>query len=184
MEHVIRAIRADEWEKARELRLAALRDPVASVAFLETYESAVARDDSFWQERTAGAADGTSVRQFVAEAPDGSWEGTVSVLVERPGEEPRFGEPASVDQTHLVAVYVRPEARGTGVTDELFRAAVEWSWSLPEPAIQRVRLYVHEDNPRAEAFYRRFGFVESGETVGVPGDEGAREKEYELRRAG
>ncbi|MFF3317749.1 GNAT family N-acetyltransferase [Streptomyces sp. NPDC003035] len=183
MDYLIRAIRADEWERAREIRLAALQDPVAHLAFLETYDVAVARPDAFWRERTEGAAEGgTGARQFVAEALDGRWVGTISVLVERPADEVRFGEPAKIDQTHIVGVYVRPEARGDGATEALFRAGVEWSWSLPEPEIQRVRLYVHEANARARAFYRRFGFVESGETVPMPGDEMTREVEYEIRR--
>ncbi|MFG3347308.1 GNAT family N-acetyltransferase [Streptomyces sp. NPDC048018] len=184
MDFSVRTIRADEWERVREIRLAALRDPVAPIAFLETYESAAAQPDSFWQGRAEGASatgDG-GVRQFVAETPDGHWVGTVSVLVERPSAEVRFGEAAKVDQTHLVGVFVRPEARGAGVIDALFRAAVEWSWTLPEPAIRRVRLYVHEDNARAAAFYRRFGFVATGEKVAMPGDEAAFEVEYELPR--
>ncbi|MER7515289.1 GNAT family N-acetyltransferase [Streptomyces sp. NPDC126499] len=185
MDYSIRTIRADEWEKARELRLAALQDPVAHLAFLETYEDAAGRPDAFWQERAEGAAetgDGR-VRQFVAETPDGRWIGTVTVLVERPSDDGvRFGEAATVDQTHLVAVFVRPEARGAGVIDALFRAAVEWSWTLPEPEIRRVRLYVHEDNARAAAFYRRFGFVPTGEKVTVPGREEEWELEYEIPR--
>lgn len=183
MNYSIRVIRADEWERTREIRLAALRDPVAKIAFLDTHEAAAARPDSFWQERAEGASEsGTSARQFVAEAADGSWVGTISVLVERPSEEVRFGEAAKVDQTHIVGVYVRPEARGTGVTEALFRAGVEWSWSLPEPAVRRVRLYVHEDNARAAAFYRRFGFEATGDRVAVPGDDSAHELEYEILR--
>ncbi|MEU7702688.1 GNAT family N-acetyltransferase [Streptomyces sp. NPDC015492] len=184
MDFSIRVIRADEWERAREIRLAALRDPVAHLAFLETYETAVRHPDSFWQERTEGAsaAGGGKVRQFVAEAADGRWVGTISLLVERPDDEVRFGEPAKVGQTHIVGVYVRPEARGTGVVDALFRAGIEWSWSLEEP-VERVRLYVHEENARAAAFYRRFGFGATGQRVGVPGHETAMEVEYEVRRA-
>ncbi|MFE4312233.1 GNAT family N-acetyltransferase [Streptomyces sp. NPDC056891] len=184
MDFSIRVIRAEEWERARELRLAALRDPVAHLAFLETYEASVQRPDSFWQERAEGASetgDG-KVRQFVAEASDGTWVGTISLLVERPSDEVRFGEPAKVGQTHIVGVYVRPEVRGTGVIDALFRAGVEWSWSLAEP-VERVRLYVHEDNARAAAFYRRFGFVATGARVPVPGHDTAMEDEYEVRRA-
>ncbi|MFB7367974.1 GNAT family N-acetyltransferase, partial [Streptomyces hydrogenans] len=80
MNFEIRPVLADEWERARELRLAALSDPVAHLAFLETHEDAVTRPDDFWRERTAAAAatgDGR-VRQFVAEAPDGGWLGTVT----------------------------------------------------------------------------------------------------------
>lgn len=170
MDYVIRPVRAEEWPQARELRLVALQDPVAPVAFLETYGNAVAQPDEFWQERTATGATGTRVRQFVAEAPDGTWVGSVTLLVELPEDEVRFGAPAEVNQGHLVGVFVRPEVRGTGVTDALFRAAVEWAWSLSEPSLERVRLYVHENNPRAAAFYRRFGFVPSGQTVLLPGD--------------
>ncbi|MEV5973648.1 GNAT family N-acetyltransferase [Streptomyces sp. NPDC051921] len=184
MDFSVRTIRADEWERAREIRLAALQDPVAPIAFLETHEGASAQPDSFWQGRTEGASESGDgrVRQFVAETPDGRWVGTVSVLVERPSDEVRFGEPAKVDQTHVVGVFVRPEARGAGVIDALFRAAVEWSWTLPEPEIQRVRLYVHEDNARAAAFYQRFGFVATGDTVAMPGDTSAVEVEYEFPR--
>lgn len=184
MGYLIRTIRGAEWERAREIRLAALQDPVAKIAFLDTYEEAVKRPDAHWRERAEGASESGpgAVRQFVAEAPDGNWAGTITLLVERPADEVRFGEPAKVDQTHIVGVYVRPEARGTGAIDALFRAGVEWSWSLPEPSIRRVRLYVHEENARAAAFYRRFGFVASGETLALEGDEGALEVEYELPR--
>ncbi|MGW8890035.1 GNAT family N-acetyltransferase [Streptomyces sp. NPDC055749] len=180
MDYVIRALRAEEWASAREIRLAALQDPAAPVAFLETYETALGRPDAFWQERTAGAAAGTAGRQFIAEAPDGTWVGTVSVLIERPDGDTRFGAAAEVDQAHLVGVFVRPEVRGSGVTEALFRAAVDWARSLSDPRIERIRLYVHESNPRAAAFYRRFGFVPSGQTASVPGDPSAREVEYVL----
>ncbi|MEU7024930.1 GNAT family N-acetyltransferase [Streptomyces sp. NPDC046203] len=186
MDYAIRVIRADEWKKARELRLEALQDPVAHLAFLETYDDAVARPDAFWQERAAGAAeDGDGrVRQFVAETPGGRWLGTVTVLVERPDDEGRlgFGEAAKVDQTHVVGVYMRPEARGSGVIDALFEAAVEWSWGVPGPEIRRVRLYVHEENERAAAFYRRFGFVWTGVRTEMPGPVPGYDREYELVR--
>ncbi|MFD8193463.1 GNAT family N-acetyltransferase [Streptomyces wuyuanensis] len=182
MDHNIRAVRAGEWEKAREIRLAALRDPAAPIAFLETYEHAVDRPPEYWQDRTDTAASGVGFRQFIAEDPEGRWVGSVTVMVEGPADEVRFGEAAKVDQTHFVGVFVRPEARGIGVTEQLFRAAVEWSWALTEPPVERVRLYVHEENGRAMAFYRRFGFVPSGDSVPVPSDPSAREFEYELRR--
>ncbi|MFD4033378.1 GNAT family N-acetyltransferase [Streptomyces sp. NPDC058637] len=182
MDYVVHAVRADEWARAKELRLVALQDPVASVAFLETYEQSLTRPDSFWQQRTADAAEGRRTRQFVAVAPDGRWMGTVTVLVERPAEGVRFGEAAEVDQTHLVGVFVRPEVRGCGVADALFQEAVDWSWSLTGPPVERVRLYVHEANPRAAAFYRRIGFVPSGRSVLLEGDPTARELEFEVRR--
>ncbi|MFE3515292.1 GNAT family N-acetyltransferase [Streptomyces sp. NPDC059166] len=182
MDYVVRAVRADEWERAKEIRLTGLRDPAAPIAFLETYDRAAARPDAFWQERTANAASGEHVRQFVAEAPDGGWAGTVSVLVERPGAEPGFGEAAEMDQAHLVGVFVRSEHRGRGVVDALFREAIDWSWSLSGPPLARVRLFVHEANARAAAAYRRIGFAPTGGTLPMEGDPTALELEFEIRR--
>ncbi|MFD8121717.1 GNAT family N-acetyltransferase [Streptomyces albidoflavus] len=176
----VRSVRADEWREAKELRLSALRDPAAPIAFLETYERAVAEPDSFWRERTEGAAGGTRVRQFVAEGPDGTWSGTVTVLVEEAGADDAFGGTVQRRQTHLVAVYVRPEYRGGGVIDALIEAAVAWSWSVADVA--RARLYVHEENARAERVYRRCGFRPSGETVPMQGDAAKVEREMILDR--
>ncbi|MEV6165143.1 GNAT family N-acetyltransferase [Streptomyces sp. NPDC052052] len=185
MEHVIRAVRADEWRLVKELRLAALQDPVAPIAFLETHEQGVAQSDAFWQERALGASEAGSgeVRQFVAIAADGRWDGSVTVLIERPDVKARFGDGAQVHQAHVVGVFVRPEARGEGLAEELFRAGMDWAWSLEEPRIERVRLYVHQDNERAAAVYRRIGFVATGQSVPMPGDPSARDLEYAVERA-
>ncbi|MEW2633856.1 GNAT family N-acetyltransferase [Streptomyces sp. NPDC048389] len=179
MEYVIRRVRAEEWAKARDLRLHALRDPLAPIAFYESYEQALERPDSAWQERTANAAAGVDVVQFVAEAPGGRWDGTASVLVEHKGSA-LIGTPAPVEQTHVVGVFVRQEARGNGLAEALFRAALEWSWALDSPPVERVRLLFHSDNARAAALYRKVGFVPSGVSGPVPDDEMA--QEYEIRR--
>ncbi|MFK4071960.1 GNAT family N-acetyltransferase [Streptomyces sp. NPDC029674] len=175
---VIRPIRADEWPKAKELRLLALKDPVAPIAFLQTYEQAAAEPDSFWREQARESARGTRVRQFVAEGLEEIWSGTVAVLIEDAGSDDAFGGAVLQRQAHIVGVFVRPEYRGSGVIDELFEAAVGWAWSVEEVA--RVRLYVHEDNARAESFYRRYGFMRSGETVPMKGDPSKEEREMVL----
>ncbi|MFF1902623.1 GNAT family N-acetyltransferase [Kitasatospora sp. NPDC058218] len=182
MTHIIRAVEADDWPKIKQLRLDALLDPAAAVAFHDTHEKASAQPDDFWQDRAAGAAAGVAARQFVAEAADGRWLGTVSVLVERAGTATYFGEVPEQPQTHLVGVFVRPEARGSGVSQELFEAALAWSWSLAEPRIERVRLFVHQANGRAEAMYRKIGFEPTGHTLPSPWDESARELELAVRR--
>ncbi|MEU5951103.1 GNAT family N-acetyltransferase [Streptomyces sp. NPDC047525] len=186
MTHVSRAavrpIRVDEWPQVKALRLLALQDPAAPIAFLETYEKAAAEPDSFWQDRAEGAADGTRVRQFVAEDLDGSWSGTVTVLIEEAGDGDVFGGAIDRRQAHVVGVFVRPEHRGNGVIDALFETAVAWAWSVPDVA--RTRLYVHEDNARAERFYRRFGFARSGQTVPMKGDPSKLEREMILDRPG
>ncbi|MER5475208.1 GNAT family N-acetyltransferase [Streptomyces sp. NPDC002935] len=182
MTHVIRSIRPDEWLQVKELRLDALRDPVAHLAFLETYEDAVAKSDAFWQDRTVGAAVGVTERQqIVAVADNGVWAGSVTVLVEEAGVRDPFGKVTERSQGHLVGVFVRPEYRGSeaGVTRALFDAALAWSWGI---GLDRVRLFVHEKNSRAEAFYRKAGFVPTGETVPMPGDTGELELEFVIDR--
>jgi GNAT superfamily N-acetyltransferase len=182
MNHVIRSVRADEWAKVKELRLAALQDPVAHLAFLETYEDAAAKPDAFWRDRATGAAEGaTERRQFVAEGEDGVWGGSVTVLVEAAGTEDPFGGVVEQSQGHLVGVFVRPEHRGSGVTGALFDAALDWCWAI---GLDRVRLFVHEKNARAEAFYRKAGFLPTGESAAMPGNTGERDVEFVITRKG
>jgi GNAT superfamily N-acetyltransferase len=179
-DHLVRPVRADEWRAVKELRLAALRDPVAHLAFLETYEQAAGRPDSFWQERAArSGAEGGEVCQFVAETGRGEWTGTVTVLIEDAGATDWAGYPVERRQGHIVGVFVRPEHRGTGVTEALFAAALDWAWAA---GAERVRLIVHEDNARAQAFYRKAGFVPSGVTVRLAQAPGADELEFVLER--
>ncbi|MFF0160308.1 GNAT family N-acetyltransferase [Streptomyces sp. NPDC005263] len=178
--YVIRSVRADEWPAAKELRLAALRDPVAHLAFLETYEEAAARPDAFWKERTAGGAEGAlETQQIIAADPDGHWVGTLTVLLEERGTTDWAGFPVELRQGHIVGVFVRPEERGSGLTEVLFDAGLEWAWGR---GAERVRLIVHEENGRAQRFYRRVGFVPTGRTVPLTAAPGENELEFVLER--
>ncbi|WP_405797498.1 GNAT family N-acetyltransferase [Streptomyces sp. NBC_01506] len=179
----VRAVRADEWAKAKELRLDALRDPAAPVAYLETYDDALRHPDSFWRERTRASAGGTSARQFVAELADGTWAGSVVVLAERRGSTDVLGERSAYDQAHLVGVFVRPEHRGAGLLKELFDAALAWAWALEEPRVERARLYVDERNGRARGAYRKLGFEPTGVVLPVEADPSAREFELAVWRS-
>ncbi|MGI5259476.1 GNAT family N-acetyltransferase [Streptomyces angustmyceticus] len=175
MGYVIRPVTADEWKRLKELRLAALADPVARVAFTETFDAAADQPDAFWQRRALSPDEGGAALTFVGVAEDGGWGGMVVVLVEEDQEVP---------QTHVVGVYVRPEHRGAGLARELFAAAIGWSWDLVDPVVERVRLWVHEANPRAEALYRSLGFVATGRTMADPKDAAALEREMALGRGG
>ncbi|MFF4589300.1 GNAT family N-acetyltransferase [Streptomyces sp. NPDC001388] len=181
---VVRGIRAAEWESVKAFRLMALRDPAAPLAFVETYEDAAERPDSFWQDRASGSGEkGLGARQFVAEADGGEWVGSVTVLVEEAGSVDWAGYPVERRQGHVVGVYVRPEWRGGRVTRELFEAGVEWAWKT---GLERVRLLVHERNLRAQGAYRKVGFVPSGVTVpvgeGFGAFSGEKEREFVLER--
>ncbi|WP_093696793.1 GNAT family N-acetyltransferase [Streptomyces sp. 2231.1] len=178
--YTVRAIRPEDWTAVRQLRLDALRDPVAHLAFLETYEEAAAKTDAFWQDRAIGSGEGSSAaRQIIAEAPDGTWAGTVTVLVEEAGTEDWAGHPVERRQGHVVGVFVRPEHRGNGLIKALFDAGVEWAW---QRGAERVRLFVHADNARAQSAYRKVGFVPSGLVVAFTKDEGENEREFVLER--
>jgi GNAT superfamily N-acetyltransferase len=182
MNYVIRSIRADEWPAAKKVRLAALQDPIAHLAFLETYDEAAAKPDSFWQERAEGVAEGAAgAQQIIAEAPDGEWIGTLTVLVEEAGTKDWAGFPVERRQGHIVAVFVQPEFRGIGLTEVLFDAGVEWAWAT---GAERVRLIVHEENTRAQRFYRKAGFVPSGVVVPFEQAPGEIELEFVLGRDG
>ncbi|MDT9701313.1 GNAT family N-acetyltransferase [Streptomyces sp. P17] len=179
MNYKVRSIQADEWPQVKALRLAALQDPVAHLAFLETYEAAVAHPDSFWQERAAGSAEGASAaQQIIAEGPDGEWVGTLTVLIEEAGATDWAGFPVERKQGHLVGVFVQPEHRGIGLTEVLFDAGLEWAWSQ---GAERVRLIVHEDNERAQRLYRKVGFEPTGITVSLPQAQGESELEFAIQ---
>ncbi|MEU9395036.1 GNAT family N-acetyltransferase [Streptomyces sp. NPDC048324] len=180
MTYKVRSIHADEWREVKALRLAALQDPVAHLAFLETYEQAAARSDAFWQERAAGGAEGAAgAQQIVAEGPDGEWVGTLTVLMEEAGTTDWAGFPIERRQGHVVGVFVRPEHRGIGLTEVLFEAGLDWAWAQ---GAEQVRLIVHEDNGRAQRLYRKVGFAPTGVTVPLSAAPGQLELEFALER--
>ncbi|MES4886400.1 GNAT family N-acetyltransferase [Streptomyces sp. NPDC096012] len=179
-DYVVRAIRPDDWTAVRRLRLDALRDPVAHLAFLETYDDAVAKPDTFWQQRAIGSGESSeSARQIIAEAPDGTWAGTVTVLIEEAGTKDWAGHPVERRQGHVVGVFVRPEHRGNGLIKALFDAGVSWAW---KQGAERVRLFVHADNARAQGAYRKLGFEPSGLVVSFTKNVAEREREFVLER--
>ena len=57
------------------------------------------------------------------------------------------------------AVYVHPDARGTGASSALIRAAIEGARAK---GASRIALWVNGVNRHARALYERIGFVEAG----------------------
>jgi ribosomal protein S18 acetylase RimI-like enzyme len=169
MAYEIRPVRAAEWREIRDLRLLALRDEMAPLAFLSTFETESAHSDEFWIERartsSVDAGPTAGARQFVAVSDDGAWAGTAVTLVERAGTRDYADQPIEHDGAHVVGVYVRPGHRGDGLVDALFDAALGWAREL---GLDRARLYVHRDNARAQGAYRRLGFAPTGETFTGP----------------
>ncbi len=62
-----------------------------------------------------------------------------------------------------MSVYVAPSHRATGLAGQMLDGVV--AWARGEAGLDRLHLYVHEDNARAHAFYRRYGFTETGRTM-------------------
>lgn len=155
---VVRRVRLQEWRQVRDLRLRALRDPVASIAFLSTAEEALAQADDFWQQRTADAAMGEDAAQFVAVAGE-RWVGSVTVLLRAAGSTDTLGRAVDAPQADLVGVFVDADHRGRGILDALVEVAAAWA---EEAGANGLTLDVHTDNARAQAAYRRLGFTPTG----------------------
>ncbi|MET0780270.1 MAG: GNAT family N-acetyltransferase [Microbacterium sp.] len=160
----VRRVRVSESARVRSIRLEALSDPAAGIAFLETREQAESQPDEFWRERTAGVAFGESAAQFVAEAGR-DWVGTLTVLIPEPGGVDYFGRPTVAGRALVVSVYVRPSHRSRGVLDALMDAAAEWA---RERGDSELVLDVHGDNARAQRAYTRLGFTATGRTSDGP----------------
>lgn len=157
---VVRRVRPEDWELVRELRIEAVRDPDAVIAFLSTPEQELGHDDGFWQDRTRKAATGEESAQLIAEV-GGEWAGTATVLVRPAGVTDHIGRRVYVRRADVVGVFVRAAYRGRGVIDALLDSAAEWTAAL---GLDRLTLDVHADNTRAQAAYRRGGFVATGVT--------------------
>lgn len=148
----------------RDLRMEALADPHAAIAFLETHAEAAGRDEGFWRDRTRNAAEGGSVAQFVA-AVDGEAIGTVSVLIRATGQADHLGRIVDDRRAFVVGVWVRPAHRGAGAIDALLAAAADFT---ADQGLSELTLDVHRDNHRAQEAYRRAGFEPTGETLTGP----------------
>jgi len=162
----IRSVHAHEWREMRDLRLKALRDEATTIAFIDTFETASARPDEFWQQRAAAAsleAGATSgARQFVAITADGTWIGSVTVLIEHAGDNDFEGLPIGRSAGSVVGVYLDDAFRGRGTLQSLFTTALDW---VRERGIGRARLYVHVENLRAQKAYEKAGFQRTGLTL-------------------
>jgi RimJ/RimL family protein N-acetyltransferase len=145
----VTTIRPDQWEEFRDIRLQMLAD--TPIAFGETLEHAQAATETSWLARVKRATqpDRTAV---AAVDDDDRWIGTMSAYLSEPGV------------ATVAAVWVAPEHRGatTGVTDQLMDAITTWARDTAHASA--LRLAVHEDNTRANAYFERVGFHPTGET--------------------
>lgn len=154
----VRRVRLAEWREVRALRIEAVGDADAAIAFLSTPEQELAHDERHWRERTAGAAMGDNAAQFVGIVED-AWVGTATVLLRAPGDVDHLSRVVLTPRADVVGVYVSPSQRGSGLLGRLFDAAGAWAAAR---GARDLTLDTHVDNVRAQAAYRKCGFAPTG----------------------
>jgi ribosomal protein S18 acetylase RimI-like enzyme len=144
----LRVLRPDDWPRWRELRQLALAEsPEAFGSQLADWQGDGDTEER-WRDRLAAVP--YNVMAFDGETAIGMASGT-----------------ASADEVELISMYVRPDARGSGVAERLVDAVAGWA---AERSAARLVLAVRESNGRARAFYRRLGFEALGRAPKVPGE--------------
>jgi GNAT superfamily N-acetyltransferase len=136
----VRVLDEDQWQDYRRLRLAALEaDP-------DAFASSLAEEQEFPEERWRDRI--RRSRRLVASRDD------VDLGVASVGDA--RDEYGVIDQVaELFGMWVRPDARGTGVAWELVTAAAE---QARRDGHRQLRLWVSTDNGRAVGFYSSYGF--------------------------
>ena len=151
----------DEWQRYRRLRLDALHaDPGA---FASSHEREVAFDETTWRSRLQAGPDGRPNATFVVATDDLGDVGTAAVVYTEHHEAPM-----------LVAMWVRPVARGLGAGRRLVEAVAAWARGRRESEIV---LWVVHDNEPAIGLYRSCGFEPTGRVDALPSNPCADELE-------
>jgi ribosomal protein S18 acetylase RimI-like enzyme len=135
---IVRSTTEADWEVLKEIRLASLLD--TPTAFGVTHASAAANSEAQWRDRAAGRGPAQFMLAFV----DGAAVGMVAGVVSQRQE------------FNLIAMWVRPEHRGTPIAASLVEAMKEHAAARGHT---RVVLDVAPENERAAAFYRKRGFA-------------------------
>jgi RimJ/RimL family protein N-acetyltransferase len=134
---------ADQWQRWRALRLAALAQaPEAFGSTLAEWSDAGDTEER-WRSRWAG------VPHNLVVVRDGRDVGMVSLTA-----------PHGTGLPELISMWVAPEARGAGVADAAVEAVLALAAEV-HPG-RAVALSVYEVNHAARRLYARHGFVDAG----------------------
>ena len=147
----IRRTREGDWEEYRALRLEMLADTPS--AFAETLANAQGRDEAEWRMRAARGEASDQVLVIAIDNSSGRWVGSMGGFI---------ASGPDVTGPLLVGVYVSPDFRGRslGVAAAMLSEVEAWAATID----RMLHLHVHEDNPRALAFYQRSGYRLTGKT--------------------
>lgn len=156
----VRALAEDDWATYRQMRLAALQD--APDAFVSTYAEEEQLDEDFWRLRMRRSTRLLAQRD---ERP----VGVVSLGDAIPVPDDENVDPKALSNVaELFAMWVEPDARGTGVAWRLVDAAAT---AARDAGRSHLMLWVVVDNGRAVAFYSSYGFRPSDSRRPVRTDE-------------
>jgi ribosomal protein S18 acetylase RimI-like enzyme len=143
----VRRIRADEADTLREIRLRALADE--PLAFGSTHAREAAYPAEQWAARARESADGPQRVTFFAEADGGQAPlGMAFTVIDD-----------DTTLAHLFAMWVTPQARGSGAGGALVAAVVEWATAR---GARTLRTAVTVGNDPAARLYERAGFRDTG----------------------
>ena len=141
MSVAVRRLGPADYDALRELRLESLRRHPGFFAADPQQEAAMPKEE--WLRRLASAV---SFGGFV--------EGKLSGLL----VFSRSTRPKLAHTGDLGAMYVRDEARGSGLADALMNAVIDHAATV----VEQIRLTVNAENARAIRFYERHGFRQIG----------------------
>lgn len=148
----IRRIRVTDRAALKSIRLKALQD--APEAFAQQYAEVKDKPGEYWDKWAEKGAVGNEACLYLA------FNGTAVV-----GMAGAHLEPVNPKLAHLIAVWLEPEYRGTGLAERLIRSVIAWA---REAGAERITAWVTEINQRARRFYRRLGFIEQPERQTLP----------------
>lgn len=145
---LVRKMVTADWQTLRDIRLEALRD--APYAFGSTYDDQARFSEADWRRRIAR---GGAFLAYLPELTEPA--GLIGCYQEEPGV------------VELVSMFVRPQARGRGVSEPLIDAVIGWA---RERDATSVHLWVTETNKHALRLYERCGFTATAERQPLPSD--------------
>ena len=148
----IRLLKPDEVEVFREVRLRALAE--SPDAFGETWHQAQAQPDTYWERLTESVTQPQGQVMVLAEHAD-------RVIGSAFGLRDRHAP----DIGHVGGMWVEPAFRASGVGTALMTRLLTWA---EQQEYEILELWVTEGNEGAIAFYRKFGFVETGKRDILP----------------
>jgi GNAT superfamily N-acetyltransferase len=159
----IRRTTEADWEALRDVRLRALAE--APYAFGSKLERERDRTEAEWREWADRGRTGNGVT-FVG-MDGGRFVGLAGGYPEEDG----------LDSVHLVAMWVAPEARRSGLGRRLIESVVAWARGR---GARVVNLWVSDGNDPAIALYRACGFEPTGDRQPLPSNPMVGEAKYRL----